>query len=132
MKKFIVIALMLISLTGCASLEVFDNKKEVGTLHGALTGAVIGGVVASPTAIGIPVGAFVGGVTGLVVGDVADKNDPRYYVDRTDETKKNVNIISGPFRMEEDENMWYIVYDKNGCPTIAKKELRAPFWQDVK
>ena len=127
MKKFIVIALMLISLTGCASLEVFDNKKEVGTLHGALTGAVIGGVVASPTAIGIPVGAFVGGVTGLVVGDVADKNDPRYYVDRTDETKKNVNIRFGG-NLFTTLGLIFIVLKLLDVITWSWLWVLSPFW----
>ena len=132
MKKVLLICFIFVCLSGCASLEIFDNKKEVGTLHGVLTGAAVGGIVASPTAIGIPVGAFVGGVTGLVVGDVFDKKDPRYYVDRSDKTKKDVIIKAGPFKMIDECDMWYIVYDKDGVPTIAQKELRGTFWQDLK
>ena len=63
MKKlsiFVTMIVMLAMLGGCASMEVFNNKKEVGATHGMLTGAATGAIVSSPTLLGAGVGASAG------------------------------------------------------------------------
>ena len=134
MKKslfMVMIMMVMVMLSGCASMQMFDNKKEVGATHGALTGAATGAIVGSPTLVGAGVGAFAGGVVGLCVGDYFDKQDPRYYVDRNS-NGATVEIKSGPFKMNESEDLWYIVYEKDGKPMLAKKALKDKSWQQVK
>ena len=134
MKKlsiFVIIIVALGMLGGCASMQMFDNKKEVGATHGALAGATTGAIVGSPTLLGAGVGAFAGGVIGLCAGDYFDKQDPRYYVDRNSNAT-TVEIKSGPFKMNEAEDLWYMVYEKDGKPMLAKKALKDKSWQQVK
>lgn len=75
MKKMMytaMVGLILISLTGCASM----SKKEKGAIIGAAAGAVVGGVVgdkAGNTAVGAILGAAVGGVAGAYIGNYMDK-----------------------------------------------------------
>ena len=54
MKKIIAALGVTVLLAGCASknFEIFDNKKEEGTVHGFLTGAATGAIVSSPTLVG--------------------------------------------------------------------------------
>ena len=75
MKKIfagLVIAAMLINITGCGSW----SKKERGAVIGAAAGAVIGGVIgdsAGNTAVGAIIGAAVGGAAGAYIGHYMDK-----------------------------------------------------------
>ena len=133
MKKLLIVLMLAFGMlmAGCASVQVFDNKKEVGATHGALAGATTGAIVGSPTLVGAGVGAFAGGVVGLCVGDYFDKQDPRYYVDRNSNAT-TVEIKSGPFKMNEAEDLWYMVYEKDGKPMLAKKALKDKSWQQVK
>ena len=75
MKRFIVlfvVAVMLISTIGCASLQ----KKEKGALIGGTAGAVIGGLIGKKTgntALGAIIGAAIGGAAGAYIGNYMDK-----------------------------------------------------------
>jgi len=65
-------ALVLVSATGCASL----NKKQEGAIIGAGAGAVIGGAIGKyngSTAKGAIIGAVVGGAAGAIIGHQMDQ-----------------------------------------------------------
>ena len=67
-----VAVLLVLSGTGCASL----NNKEKGAVIGATGGAVVGGVIGNQTgstARGAIIGAVVGGVAGAIIGHQMDK-----------------------------------------------------------
>ena len=131
MKKLLLSICTTVVMFGCASTQTYTDKKDVGATHGMLTGATTGAIVGSPTLLGAGVGAFAGGVIGLCAGDYFDKQDPRYYVDRNSNAT-TVEIKSGPFKMNEAEDLWYMVYEKDGKPMLAKKALKDKSWQQVK
>ncbi len=68
----LIIAAMLVSVVGCASLQ----KKEKGALIGGTAGAVIGGIIGKKTgntALGAILGAAIGGAAGAYIGNYMDK-----------------------------------------------------------
>jgi len=72
MLSLAMVALLVLSIVGCASM----SRKEKGALIGATAGAVAGAVVgkqAGNTAIGAIVGAAVGGAAGAYIGNYMDK-----------------------------------------------------------
>ncbi len=67
-----IVALLVVSITGCGSW----SKKDKGAVIGAGAGAVIGGVIgdkAGNTAVGAILGAAIGGVAGAYIGNYMDK-----------------------------------------------------------
>ena len=75
MKKILVailVAVLMLSLFGCASMK----KRDKGAIIGATAGGVIGGVIgnkAGNTAIGAILGAVIGGAAGAYIGNYMDK-----------------------------------------------------------
>lgn len=69
MKKWILLALMVSLLTGCASMSDRDKTKAQGTGIGALLGAGIGAVIGNQ--FDNPrTGAMIGGMVGAVAGNM--------------------------------------------------------------
>ena len=69
--SLILIATMLLTLVGCATM----SNQDKGVLLGAGGGAAIGGVIGSQsgnTALGAIIGAAIGGVAGGFIGDYMD------------------------------------------------------------
>lgn len=73
MKKFVLIAAALLSLSACTS-------TQKGATAGAAAGAIIGGVSTNSVA-GAAVGAAAGGVAGALLGKVAGTENTCYYED---------------------------------------------------
>jgi outer membrane protein OmpA-like peptidoglycan-associated protein len=74
MRTFVIImiALLIIGVAGCASMD----RQQKGAVIGAGSGAVVGGVVghyAGNTILGAIIGAAVGGAAGAYIGNYMDK-----------------------------------------------------------
>ena len=70
--KYVVIAVLVVSLVGCASM----SNKSKGGIIGAGSGAVIGGAIGKATgntALGAILGAAVGGAAGAYIGHYMDE-----------------------------------------------------------
>jgi outer membrane protein OmpA-like peptidoglycan-associated protein len=70
--SLIMIATMVMILSGCASWNKTQKGAVVGTAAGGTMGAVIGRASGN-TALGAIIGATVGGATGAVIGNQMDK-----------------------------------------------------------
>jgi outer membrane protein OmpA-like peptidoglycan-associated protein len=71
-RSIAVLAITIVSLDACASL----NNKEKGGIIGATGGAVVGGAIGranGSTAKGAILGAVVGGAAGMIIGHQMDK-----------------------------------------------------------
>jgi len=71
-RSILMIAILVLGLTGCASM----SRQEKGAVIGAGSGAVIGGVIgnqAGNTVLGAIIGAAVGGAAGAYIGNYMDK-----------------------------------------------------------
>lgn len=66
MRRFLVLALGALLLSGCASVPERDRNTLIGAGVGAGVGALIGSASAGPP--GAWTGAVIGGVTGGVIG----------------------------------------------------------------
>ena len=69
---FLLVATLIMTLTGCASLNRTQRGAIIGTAAGAAAGAIVGRT-AGNTAIGATVGATVGGVAGAIIGNRMDR-----------------------------------------------------------
>ncbi len=75
MKKFVVlfsVAILILSVIGCASMSRRDKGALIGAGGGAAAGALIG-KAAGNTALGAILGAVVGGAAGAYIGNYMDK-----------------------------------------------------------
>lgn len=67
-----VVAIVIASLLGCASMK----RRDKGAIIGAASGGVVGGIIgkqAGNTAVGAILGAAVGGAAGAYIGNYMDK-----------------------------------------------------------
>jgi outer membrane protein OmpA-like peptidoglycan-associated protein len=64
--------MLLINVTGCASMNKTESGAAVGAVGGAAAGAIIGKVAGS-TAKGAIIGAVVGGAAGAIIGHKMDQ-----------------------------------------------------------
>jgi len=75
MKKVVtltLVAVLIVSLLGCASMK----RRDKGAIIGAAAGGVVGGVIgkqAGNTAVGAILGAAIGGAAGAYIGNYMDK-----------------------------------------------------------
>src|SRR4051812_20461393 len=68
MKNFTIIAIALILITGCSSM----NKQQKGTVIGSTGGAAVGALVTGGSIWGILAGAAIGGTAGNLIGKKMD------------------------------------------------------------
>ena len=114
MKKILVpvlIAVLMLSLFGCASMK----KRDKGAIIGATAGGVIGGVIgnkAGNTAVGAILGAVIGGAAGAYIGNYMDK--------QAEEIKKDLEGA----RIERIGEGIKITFDSGILFDIDKADLR--------
>jgi outer membrane protein OmpA-like peptidoglycan-associated protein len=70
--KITSVLFIILTLTGCSSMNKSQKGAVIGAAGGGATGAVIGRASGN-TALGAIIGATVGGVTGAVIGKQMDK-----------------------------------------------------------
>jgi outer membrane protein OmpA-like peptidoglycan-associated protein len=114
----IIIGLLVVGLTGCASL----SGRDRGVAIGAGSGAVIGGVIGAQsgnTALGAILGAVVGGAAGGVIGNYMD--------DQADEMEQDlegarIERVGEGIKVTFDSGILFDV-DKSDLRPIAQEHL---------
>lgn len=73
MVQKIIAAVLVVAVSGCASMSNTEKGAAIGAAAGALLGGVIGKTTADKTTTGVVVGAAVGGIAGGIIGAQMDK-----------------------------------------------------------
>ncbi len=121
MKKFVsglCVVVLLLGLTGCASM----NKAEQGAVIGAAGGAVLGGVIgraAGNTLVGAIIGAAVGGAAGAFIGSYMDKQAAEI---RKDIEGAKVERIGEGIKITFDSGLLFDV-DKSDLRPVSRDNL---------
>lgn len=121
MKKiivFLIIASMLVSIIGCASMKKRDKGALIGGTAGAAIGAVIGDQ-AGNTALGAIIGAAIGGAAGAYIGNYMDKQAAEIERDLEGAT---IERVGEGIKITFDSGILFEV-DKSALQTDAKTNL---------
>ncbi len=116
--RILIIALAVMAITGCASMNKTQKGAAAGTVAGGAAGAVIG-KASGNTALGAIIGAAVGGTTGAIIGSQMDKQAEE--IKKTVPDAQVVRVGEG-IVIEFSSNVLF-GFDQSNLSDDAKKNL---------